>query len=425
MALPAEEINPAIDGVADAAGNLRRRFKTGCFVLEGLNALAAAYYFNYLFFYMQKHFGFGNQNNLLLTAVYGFVYMFSAWGAGRLGQKYGYFLFLRLGFAIVFATMVLGALIPKAFGYSHAALFSEVVILVVWTLGLCGTWPMLQALLTRRESPGEASRTAGIYNIIWAVASALAYLTGGALLDRFGGEILFWLAAGIHFIQLALLGPLEKISVAAAPQSQQNAGAETVPPLNPRPIAKARTFLRLGWIANPFAYVAIYGMLPVIPKLSERLGMTPTSAGLVYSVWFWVRLGAFVWFWLWPGWHYRFRWLLARVCGHDRQLRHDPALHPGLAPDRGAGRFRHCGGIDLLFLALLFHGRRRIHRQKRRRSRSGHRPGHHAGTRRRRHRLALVSGADQCGDLEHLRPALPGPAPFFADPFPRLADNII
>ena len=66
----------------------------------------------------------------------------------------------------------------------------------------------------------------------------------------------------------------------------------------------------LAWIANPFAYIAIYGILPVIPKLSAGLGLTAATAGLVCSVWFWTRLGAFVWFWLWPGWHYRFRWLL-------------------------------------------------------------------------------------------------------------------
>ena len=56
--------------------------------------------------------------------------------------------------------------------------------------------------------------------------------------------------------------------------------------------------------------MAIYGVLPVIPKLSEKLGLTPTYASLICSVWFWARLGASVWFWRWPVWHYRFRWLL-------------------------------------------------------------------------------------------------------------------
>lgn len=294
----------------ETSGNLHRRLKTGYFILEALNALAAAYYFNYLFFYMQEHFSFGNQNNLLLTALYGFMYMFAAWTAGRLAQKYGYFFFLRLGFSVVLAAMIMGALIPKALDYSRGAMFSELGILTIWTLGMCVTWPTLQALVSQNESPGVASRTAGIYNIIWAVAAAIAYLTGGALLDRFGGETLFWVSAGLHLIQLLLLGRLQKMSaLPAASQPIINAKAAAIPPLNPRPIAKARTFLRLAWIANPFAYVAIYGILPVIPKLSEHLGLSPTYAGFVYSVWFWVRLGAFVWFWLWPGWHYRFGWL--------------------------------------------------------------------------------------------------------------------
>src|SRR5438046_1389541 len=59
-----------------------RRLKTGFFVLEGVNAFATAYYFNYLFFYLQKQFGFGNLGNLTFSACNGFVYIFSAWYGG-------------------------------------------------------------------------------------------------------------------------------------------------------------------------------------------------------------------------------------------------------------------------------------------------------------------------------------------------------
>ena len=37
-----------------------RQLKAGYYVLEGLNAAATSYYFYYLFFYLQRHFGFGN-----------------------------------------------------------------------------------------------------------------------------------------------------------------------------------------------------------------------------------------------------------------------------------------------------------------------------------------------------------------------------
>jgi MFS family permease len=45
--------------------------------------------------------------------------------------------------------------------------------------------------------------------------------------------------------------------------------------------------------------------------LTEHFGLTATYAGFVCSVFFWGRLAAFLWFWLWPGWHYHFGWLLA------------------------------------------------------------------------------------------------------------------
>jgi predicted MFS family arabinose efflux permease len=291
--------------------HILRKLKTGCFTLEALNGLAVAYYFNYLFFYMRDHFGFGNQQNLLLTALHGFCYMFSAWSAGRFAQKHGYFFSLRLGFSGMALALVFGGLIPRFWQFSHAAMLAEFGGFVLWTLSMCLTWPTLQALLSSHQNPAALPRTAGIYNMIWAGGSAVAYLTGGVLLDKFGGEILFWLPAGLHCIQLLMIPRLQKLNTLAdAFPPHEVANAEALPPLNPRPIAKARTFLHLAWLSNPFAYIAINGILPVIPKLSASLGLTQSAAGAVCSVWFWVRLSAFVLFWLWTGWHYRFGWLL-------------------------------------------------------------------------------------------------------------------
>ncbi len=296
---------------SSSPANARQRLRRGYFLLEGLNSLAASYYFNYIFFYLTEHFGFGNRDNLLISALYGFTYACAAWSAGPFGQRHGYFFTLRLAFFITALFMILGALMPRFLGYSHAAMLLQWVIVAGWTFAACLTWPTLQALVSEKNAPGEAGRTAGIYNIVWAGAAAVAYLTSGALLDQFGGETLFWLPAGLNLIQLAMLPWLQKLS-AAIPANEPipPAPSETLPPLTPRPIAKTRTFLHLALLANPFAYVGIYGVIPIIPKLSEHFGLTATAAGLICSVWFWTRLLAFVWFWLWPGWHYRFGWLL-------------------------------------------------------------------------------------------------------------------
>lgn len=299
-------------GVADAAA-LSKRFRRGFLVIQFCNSLSAANYFNYFPFYLKDHFGYKDGGNLTFAAFYGLLYMLTASAAGPFGIRHGYFRTLRFGFSGMLAMMLTGGILPQVLGYSRTLLGAEWVILVFWTMSVCSTWPTIQALISQRQSPAELSRTAGIYNMVWASASALAYLVSGFLMDTFGGEILFWFSGALNLLQLAVLPALEKLdaTIAAAELTPSTAKpAEPVSGLNPRPIAKARNFLHLAWVANPFAYVAIYGVIPIIPKLAQGLGLSESGAGAVCSVWQWTRLAAFAWFWLWPGWHYKFRWLL-------------------------------------------------------------------------------------------------------------------
>lgn len=66
----------------------------------------------------------------------------------------------------------------------------------------------------------------------------------------------------------------------------------------------------MAWLANPFACVAAFTLLAMVPELAREMGLTTTMAGLFCSIWFFARLAAFVAMWRWPGWHYRFIWLL-------------------------------------------------------------------------------------------------------------------
>ena len=67
----------------------------------------------------------------------------------------------------------------------------------------------------------------------------------------------------------------------------------------------------MAWLANPFAYVAINTLIAVVPGVAQRVGLSPMLAGFCCSVWCFARVAAFFGLWLWAGWHYRFRWLLA------------------------------------------------------------------------------------------------------------------
>ena len=63
------------------------KLKRVYFLLEWLNAYATTFFFTLIYFHLQQAFGFGNRENLLLSAASGFVYIIFAWQAGKVAQK--------------------------------------------------------------------------------------------------------------------------------------------------------------------------------------------------------------------------------------------------------------------------------------------------------------------------------------------------
>src|SRR6266536_3106788 len=130
-----------------------RSLKTGYFILEGLNSAATTYYFYYLYFFMQKVFGFDNEANLALAALSGLIYVFAAWWGGKFAQRFGYFTSLKLGFTIMLLAMAVG---PQF--HSAAA---QVLIMSITVIGMCFTWPTLEALVSEGETPAGLQRMVG------------------------------------------------------------------------------------------------------------------------------------------------------------------------------------------------------------------------------------------------------------------------
>src|ERR1019366_6225564 len=173
-----------------------QKIRNTSFVIEGLNSFATILYFNYLFFFMQARFGFNDKGNLAIAALLGFIYVFAAWQAGRLAHRLGYFLTLKLGFAVMIAGLIAGSMLDFVTGQIFAA--------AVVTIGMCGTWPTLEALVSESATPAHVPRVVGIYNIPWAVANAVAYFIGGTLIKLFGFKIIFIAPIGIVLAQLVL-----------------------------------------------------------------------------------------------------------------------------------------------------------------------------------------------------------------------------
>ena len=50
-----------------------------CFTLGGMSSFATSFYFYYLYFFLQKRFGFDSKHNLALAGALGFIYVFASW----------------------------------------------------------------------------------------------------------------------------------------------------------------------------------------------------------------------------------------------------------------------------------------------------------------------------------------------------------
>jgi MFS family permease len=296
MTAAAQSSRPAHRGVASP------RLKNGVFALTGANSMATTYFFYYIYFYTQDQFGFGQLQNFELAAVLGAVYAVFAFYAGRFAQRAGYFASLRLGLGIMIAAILLGS--------RTAALWPALALIVAGDIGMCFTWPSLESLMSEGETRARLQSMVGIYNATWAVTGALAYCTGGAMQRSWGRRSMFFVPAALLFLEMAFSFWLEK-QVNRQPSAAQDNPA---PPMAPAAAGRAspvsaRAFLRMGWLANPLAYLAINTIIATIPTLARHLQLSETLAGVVCSIWLFSRAGAFMLLRLWPGWHYRFRFL--------------------------------------------------------------------------------------------------------------------
>jgi predicted MFS family arabinose efflux permease len=279
------------------------RFKTACYTIEGMSSFATVLFLNYLYFFMRAQFGFNDKDNLAFAALLGLAYTFASWQAGRFARRYGYFTALKLGSSIMLVSLAVGSQLNSAPGLILTA--------IIVTLGMCLIWPTIEALVSEGETPEGVPRAVGIYNITWAVTNATAYFIGGTFIQTFGFRSIFYLPIGIVLIQLALIFWLQNHAAELARLAVNKPPAAPPPPGPHRPSpAKAKAFLRMAWLANPFAYIAVNTLIAVIPGLAARLHLSPMLAGFICSLWCFARLGTFLMLWSWTGWHYRFRWLV-------------------------------------------------------------------------------------------------------------------
>lgn len=318
--------------------------KLPLFVFEALGSLACGFYGNYVFFLFRDRHGFGNLGNLGVAALMGLVIALASWQSGKLAQHRGCIRTMTSG--------LLGMIVALAIGAFFSSLTVQLAVLVLWAASQFMVWPALESLVTEGESGASRANIVGVYSVVWATCSALSYFFGGGLFEWLGSGGIFWLPPGLHVLQLAILWGYARLHgkspTAPAAQPPHEVGTPSL-----KHGADPRSFQRMAWLANPFACVAAFTLLAMIPELARRMGLSTTMAGLFCSIWFFARLAAFVAMWQWPGWHYRFRWLLGGyillIAGFATVLTADGLLWLGL------GQVAFGLAVGLLYYASLFY----------------------------------------------------------------------
>lgn len=271
-------------------------------MVEGMNSLATTYFFYYLYFFTKARFHFGTLQNLWLAAVLGFLYALGSYWGGRHAQRFGYFSSIRLGISTMLVAFVTCGLV--------ASWWLIVGLAIIGTVGMSFTWPAVEALISEGELPARLPGMVGLYNFIWSMAGAFAYFTGGAMMEKWGSRTIFFLPAALLVIELGLM-----VWVEIAARRHCAPEAEVVRPLlhaepeGYKSSVSPQTFLNMAWLANPMAYLAINTVVATIPSLAARMNFSRMMAGFVCSIWLFTRTATFVALRLWPGWHYRFRFL--------------------------------------------------------------------------------------------------------------------
>ena len=279
----------------------RSRLNLYVFLLEALNALSTAFYFNYLFFFLKSEYAFTNLQNLLVCALNGAVFVPCALLGGKYGQKHGYVKAFAVGSVIMSVSLGVSMLL--------SGVPALMIAMCVWTFGMCFTWPNLEALACDHVDPARLPGIIGVYNVVWAAGGAIAYFFGGAVAEKLGWRSIFWLPALVNVAQLVIaiyLNPRWK-EICARPVEVTGDIHESHP--------EGATFLKMAWIANPFAYIAINAVVPVFPTVAAKFQLSAKYAGFFCSVWFFSRMVTFAILALWPGWHYRFRYLIFAYIG--------------------------------------------------------------------------------------------------------------
>jgi hypothetical protein len=264
-----------------------------------LNSLGTGAVTSGLYFLTDAAFGFGVWKNFVLGAVMGGTYIIGALAAGPLTRRLAARSSPITSRALVLWLMVaLAGLCVLPLGCGLITGQRPAPEWSVWVFGIAYLpltgllWPFVEAYLSGGRRGSDLRAATGRFNVVWSLALVVSYWAMSPLLER--NALLVILALGaVHLIALLpgwRMGPEPGRHLADA--------HEPHPPAYVGLLATFRVLL-------PTSYLVLAALAPYLPRVMDQLGIPLAWQTPLASAWLIARVGVFLLFERWHGWHGR------------------------------------------------------------------------------------------------------------------------
>lgn len=243
-----------------------------------------------IYFVAKSAYGFGSFENLLLGLVMGAAYIPGAMLVGpalrRLARRVPWIATRDVLLALVIGIGLI-AMIPWAAGPRAWVIWPVLATTNAMTGAM---WPIVESYLSGGRRADKLRRAVGWFNICWASAIVAAGWLMAPLLENRALMVLLFVGVVQGLSALTLFWYAKEPARHAAEEH------------HPHPPVYTRLLYVFRWLL-PSSYVLTYCLVPILPTITSRLGVSLTWAAPLAATWALSRVGAFGVFWAWEGWH--------------------------------------------------------------------------------------------------------------------------
>jgi len=261
------------------------------FAAESVNSAAGTLLTVGLLFYMTHRFGWDARGNFTVAACQGTLYVVGALSAKRLARRWKRIAVLQVLYGVL-------SVFALAAGFcASAGLSIPMAAIVAMEACMMGaSWPLLESLVSAAGDAGTLSRRLGWYNIVWAIAGAIALATSGAVIQHLPAWAFFGIVAALHICGglMITFRRFLRASITGAQPVTQTLPTDAAAPAGEASARRLRLALWLARIALPATYVIIFSLAPALPTLYAIGRLSPTLATVQCSIWFVARAAAFI-----------------------------------------------------------------------------------------------------------------------------------